>query len=289
MVGFSALVIPLVYLLFLVFLGHVVSDNKLIKIKNTKILVLIIVAVGLLVISLYFYFNLQDVIRYSNYSFSTYFVYLPSLKFYAYFQILILVVGFFSYWFARFDKWRNLLRAENVIVIIFASVIPLVIFNMITEVPNYFKDEYIIYKTYIVNPKKNQNADFPSLSKQLDFIIKNTPENSAIIHPTQSGPFPLIGNQPLIRHGLYPRTLVSAKFAEEYLKENGYKNVFIIYTLSIDSEADKTSIHPKFEIDNVRIHLLYKDGRTESVILKKYSPNDWLGKKEIDIGLIEKL
>ena len=45
--------------------------------------------------------------------------------------------------------------------------------------------------------------------KYLVLLTNNTPSDANIIHPPQGDKWPAIGNQPIIRYFLYPRTLIS--------------------------------------------------------------------------------
>jgi hypothetical protein len=45
--------------------------------------------------------------------------------------------------------------------------------------------------------------------KYIKLLSENSPEDAIVIHPPQGNKWPAIGNQPVLRYFLFPRTLVS--------------------------------------------------------------------------------
>ncbi len=62
----------------------------------------------------------------------------------------------------------------------------------------------------------------------IENILAATPEDSVIIHPRQSIIWPFIGNQPMIRYFLFPRTLVSAAILDENIVHT-FTEVYVPY------------------------------------------------------------
>lgn len=307
-VGVSSVAIPMVYVVFLIMIVLSAKQKKIFTKFNIRVLFILMVFIAIAVISSLFYFNFQDLIKYQNYVFSTYYIYLPSLKFYAYFQILIFCVGFVSYWIANFNnlntfaikipsktanigqsgrRWKNVLTVNNLFFLIIISILPLLLFNLVSDLPFQLKDELFVYHSYILSKDKNQSLDFPFLKKELDFIFANTPAGSTIIHPTQSNEYPLLGNEPLIRHDLFPRTLVSAKFASEYIKNSKNPDIYYILSTYVDAKTKIKTTFPNYKVDAIGITVLFLDGHVEKFVNKIYSPEFADSLKNYDVGLIK--
>ncbi|HCR35708.1 TPA: hypothetical protein DIU22_01520 [Candidatus Woesebacteria bacterium] len=286
-VGSSRLLIPMVYVFFL--LVVISFSKRLAADKNikTKLIALLVAVLALVVIFSLFYFNYQDLIHYSNYSFSRYYIFLPSLKFYANFQVLMLVVGFVSYWIFSFNKWKKVLTINNISFLIVVSLLPLIIFNILVGIPSELKDELYIFRTFVLKNNR-QIPDFQSLRDELDFITSNTPPTATIIHPTQSNEFPIIGNQPLIRHGLFPRTLISAKYATDFLLQiNNQTDIYYMLSVSYDPTTRIQTIFPNYQVNTSEILILYFDGSVRRVDKPLYVPELVNNLGQFDIGLIK--
>ena len=286
-VGVSSLVIPLIYVLSLVLIALYAGERDFLSSRGNRIFILLVLFIAILAIGSLFYFNFQDLIHFQNYTFSKFYIYLPSLRFFAYFQILIFVVGFISYWGANFKKLRMVFTLTNISFLVIVSFLPLILFSIILDIPPQLKDELIIYHSYILSKNKDQNPDFPSLKKELDFIKSVTSETSAIIHPTQSNEFPLLGNEPLIRHDLYPRELVSAKFANNFIKNAKSQDTYYILSVYKDGITNKITIFPDYKINASEILILYFDGHTDRINNIVYSPDMVTKLGNFDIGLIK--
>jgi len=286
-VGASSLAIPLVYVLFLVLTALFVREKDFFSGLGKRIFIVSVLFIAILVIGSLFYFNFQDLMHFQNYTFSKFYIYLPSLSFFAYFLILVFVVGFISYLEANFKRLRMVFTLTNISSFIIVSFLPLILFSIILDIPPQLKDELIIYHTYILSRNKDQNPDFPSLKKELDFIKSVTSMTSAIIHPTQSNEFPLLGNEPLIRHDLYPRELVSSKFADDFIKTTKRQDVYYILSVYEDRATKKITIFPDYKIDASEILILYFDGHMDRMNNMVYSPDMISKLGNFDIGLIK--
>lgn len=290
MVGFSSIMIPVVYIIFLIMIAVLAKDKNFPKRMASKLLLLLIVLTGIFVIGSFFYFDFQDLIHFPNYTFSKFHIYLPSLQLYANFQILVFVVGTMSFWLSNFTNWNKVFSWEsvnkifNVIVI---AILPIILFNLLSALPVQLKDEVMVLRSFILDNNKSIRVDFPELKRQTDFIKKMTPPNATIIHPTQSVEFPLIGNQPLIRYDLYPRKLVSAKFAKEYVRNNRDEKIYYILFIAKNPINNLMATYPPHEVESSEIYLKYQDGKEESKKNVKYTTEFADGLMNLDIGLIK--
>jgi hypothetical protein len=289
MVGVSSITIPAVYVIFLILLMLLAREEHIRSLKNIKLIFFSVLASASVVVLAHFYFDLMDLVKYPNYSFSRFNIYLPSLKFYANFQILVIVLTIFSYLVSHDNKFRKAANVNNIFKILIIGFLPIIIFNLISDMPFHIKDELNILYSYVLQENKEYRPDFDELKKQTEFIKKHVPENAVLIHPTQSAEYPLIGNQPLIRHDLYPRKLVSAKFAAEYLKTNGRSGVYFIYLGAKDFKTGEAIVYPSLTLNDVEVMVLFKDGRTEQYKLKTYQPVVNENMNKIEVGIIKLL
>lgn len=288
-VGFSQLIIPFVYILTLVAIAYYVRQRDAYESMSIRLIIVLSVLVSLLVTASYFYFNYQDLVKYSNFTFSNYYIYLPSLKFYAYIQILGFVVGFVSFSIANFNKWKKNMLFNNLFFVIFIALISLILMNILFDIPVHLKDEINIYHVYIKDKDKKYVPDFDSLIRELNFIKLNTSPNATIIHPTQSNEFPLLGNQPLVRHSLFPRQLVSSKFALNFIKENKNSSEDIYYIVSkyVDKELNKEVFFPPYNVKTSEIIIMNIDGEVTRISNLNYRPEMIKELTMFDIGLIK--
>lgn len=288
-VGFSQLIIPIVYLLTLAAIVYYVRQRDFYKSLFVKLIVFLSLCISLLVTASYFYFNYQDLVKYQNFTFSTYYIYVPSLKFYAYVQILGFVVGFVSFSIANFDKWKKSMIFNNFFFVIFVALISLILMNIVFDIPVHLKDEIFIYHVYIKDKDKKYVPDFDSFSRELNFIRSNTSPKAMIIHPTQSNEFPLIGNQPLIRHGLFPRQLVSSKFAINFINTNKNLNEDTYYIISkyVDKKLNKEIVFPPYSVETSDIMVMSIDGEVTKIYNRDYSPEMINSLGSFSIGLIK--
>lgn len=73
--------------------------------------------------------------------------------------------------------------------------------------------------------------------KYLFLLLENTPKDSKVIHPPQGDKWPAIGNQPVIRYFLYPRTLISGTLINN---PNILSEINEAYFVEIDSNIKET-------------------------------------------------
>jgi hypothetical protein len=77
-------------------------------------------------------------------------------------------------------------------------------------------------------------------------LEKNSPTDAAIIHPPQGEKWPAIGNQPVLRYFLYPRTLISGAL---FNNQDFARQFETAYFVEIDPWSDSTH-WPKIDTEN---------------------------------------
>lgn len=195
--------------------------------SSLKHLLYIFIVSSFGVIAIWIYYIFLEKMNYPNYVFSTYDIYLPSLDVYAVFHTSLLIGGYFIFWYFK-SRHLNFFKhffVPMLTVILFA----ITFLRSVEKVAGIVSSETRFISQYISSGGEVENTpDFIPLKRWSKFIIFSTEENSTIIHPKQSEAYPVIGNQPLIRYFLHPRTLVSTSFADEYLRNNEDDSVYFL-------------------------------------------------------------
>lgn len=84
--------------------------------------------------------------------------------------------------------------------------------------------------------------------KYIELIQKNAPESAQVIHPPQGDKWPAIGNQPVLRYFLYPRTLISGA-----LLTNNEISAEIMSAIFVVIDKDGSRNWPLIDIKNKKI------------------------------------
>jgi hypothetical protein len=266
---------------FAVFVWLVDVCKRSIELKR---LVQIVSFSGLGAVFAWLFFVFLDKVNYHNYVFSTYDIYLPSLERFANFQTIVLISGYYTFWYLKNHK-QNVTKKyvfPIVIIILFVNVFLGNITKFVDIVSNEMK---FLSQYYHSQGKLEKTPDFITLKRWSSFINLYTESNSAIIHPVQSDEYPVIGNQPLARYFLYPRTLVSTTFADQYIKDNKNINIYYIFKKANSLPGE---YFPSKETNFKKAYILFMDGT-----IKEYSNSDFLMDFEkiydkIDIGVLKK-
>jgi|SRR3990172_12778690 len=286
-VGTSKFLLPIGDVLYF-FMAVKLAENWN-KGKFFKILLVFVAIIGFCVLSLSFYFNYLEAANYPNFVFSQLHIYLPSLRFYASFQVLFLFVAFLSFLYYQFPRSKYL-KIVSRGFFRGALILPLVIilYNNFLELPNIIYNETALYKKYIsVSPeKRNKLPDLGDYYYKIAFVRSNTEENSVVIHPTQSVAFPDIGNQPLNRYSLFPRKLVTGKLENKFFSENKNYNETIYYIVAKGVDKDSVIYFPEHLIKAEEISVLYKDGQIKNFSNVEYSLEFVKNLGDFEIGVL---
>lgn len=77
----------------------------------------------------------------------------------------------------------------------------------------------------------------------VDALVKSSPTNSEIIHPPQSQNWPLVGNQPIIRYFLFPRTLISGALIINQSEAEKFNGAYFVKISSEDNVPEWPTIN----------------------------------------------
>lgn len=221
---------------------------------------------------LIFVFILEKM-KYPNYVYSTFHINPHGL-------IISLVLTAYFVWT---EKSTRLTFTYFIKYLLFALIIWTLAWNGISLKP--FISENI--RTIIQNPfasydekmSKDTGGFFYSY---VQFVKKNTPENSKILLPPfPAYPWPQTGNEPYIRYFLYPRTLLNGGQFEpmhDYSKE-GIDYVLIAWGETDEVSTGYTHGWPKFTVKSDEIIYFYSDGSVKKVVGKDYNPNDFVNRE----------
>lgn len=237
---------------------------------------------GIFVIVAWLFFTFLERINYSNYVFSTYDIFLPSLQRFANFQVVVLISGYYVYWYLKKRK-RDIRKYlfSVVIVVLFVNIFLGNYTRIIDIILNETKF-VVLYKQS--GGKIEKTPDFVALRRWSNFIVNYTEENSTVIHPKQSEEYPVVGNQPLIRYFLYPRVLVSTTFADEYLSDSNKKNIYFLFKRAYDKPGE---YFPSEERDFVKIYIMFLDGTVSEYSKSDFEENFDKIYENLDIGVLK--
>lgn len=230
-----------------------------------------------------FVFYSLEARNYANYVFSRYRIFLPALKSYADFQLILLSLSFLFFYQKKqrvVEKYISLRNLQLVVVIV-------IVHGILSSCPSFFKMQAIIWKDYVILPtdKKKEALDLGDFTELTKFITEETSEEVVIFNPPQSIDYPTIGNQALLRYFVFPRRLVSASLSEKYLAETLNKEG-PIYSILIKSGVEE-KFFPQTEIMAERIVVLRNNGTRDEYFNIGYG-SEFLEKVgEFRIGLIK--
>lgn len=257
--------------------------SQLGKDRKYKITVIFVILLGVLVIIANTGLYALEVAHYPNYVFSRVGVYLPALMGYSNFQVIMLLSGVLFY-FARKKNTPELLSKP---IVVLGVVIILISYQIFIDLPKSLLKEYYFYgkKFFVSTNEVKKLSDLGKFSDKMDFIIGNTEPDSVIIHPTQSNEFATVGNQPLIRYVLYPRTLVSDSRKDEFFLKYGDTKMNL-YSIIAPSEWGDLQFYPKDNIEAEDLKILFDNGHVSTYTNLKYTEE--FAKKEYPflIGII---
>ena len=286
-VGISKILIPFSYVFYIL---SIINVTKKIKIKKSYIVFLIFVLIT--GIAIYFYYLIFDYIdnsHYPNYVFTKYYIYMPSLRLYANFQAISVVLTIILVWKEKLGlKNRKGFREGRIFSLLLMIFIIYLSTTIFSDLPGHIRDEITIYKKYIQKSTGfSEYPDLGNLKSSMNFISAITSDDSVIIHPTQSDTFPLIGNQPLIRHDLFPRTLVSAGLEDKYFAENIVgNNIYYILARSVNLKGEPV-LFPDKKISAEELVILTKNSDIKKYYNVNYSPEYEKQLPDYEIGLVK--
>jgi len=240
----------------LIYLFLVVYMTKTVRINIISKLTLVTFYINLFLITLLFlYFSHLETTHFPDFVLNTYHIYLSFLRSYSVFLFIVIMVSIEanSYFTSR----------QGLLAHVPHMLVSLVLFTNIFVLPNIFiKESKLIVKALSSSQTDAKLMEFGGLYDNLMFIVNNTEPSSTIIHPNQSTTFPLIGNQPIIRYILFPRTLVSDELVDKYSNANPNPRSPIYYILTIGYKDDLPVFFPTGNINAKEIKIYVSKNST---------------------------
>ena len=237
-----------------------------------------------------FYFNFLESSNYPNFVFSKYFIYLPSLQIFTDFQLMVLMTGILSIFsFKSNSKLGPGKGLEKLMTALSLMILSVIVFNNLSNIPKVVAGEIMLVRKYVFTPKNQQNPypDLGDFYQRISFVRDNTEADSIIVHPTQSNNFATIGNQPLIRHDLFPRTLVTISRIDDFYNENQNFTESLYYIVAKAEIPGGEPYFPNFPIKARSVKILFMDGSIKSFENIEYNAQFIEGIGEFRIGIIE--
>jgi hypothetical protein len=215
-----------------------------------------------------------DINHYPNYLFSRYGIMPENLRVASFANYLVLgsIVAFFATIFEAISKKKT--NRNKATIISFNYITMLVVFSFSIIV---FQSFYPF--TSIVRLSKEYSQGYTERIGNdyvyIETMARLVPRDGFIIHPPQSKEWPLVGNQPMIRYFLYPRTLISGNLVnnQNFLNFNKlYYFVFIEKTMTSPDwpEIDSSSMQIKFDmITNIKYKKIESVGSYKGKVVYK--------------------
>lgn len=292
----NAFFVGLMILSYPLYLGlfYIVVKKYLLNSKN---LIFIIVFAGLNIGLFIFSWILQILERlyYPNYIYSSIHIYIPYLAVFSYLEIMIIAFSTYVFVQKKLKKDTGFITSFSKFLLDPYKIVSLLLLVVICKVvvvdlPGVIVNE-LRQQSNAINMNiefKFRTTDMPLLAEKGVFIRQNTPNDSTIVIPNQSGDYPDIGNQVLIRYFLFPRTLVSYSKLNDYINDTP-SNYCRMYTLVSRSYVDKNKYFPDFSrIKIKRILFLESGGKIgEYQNLRQADILNFLNNDNVLIGLIE--
>lgn len=238
--------------------------------KSNKIITIF----SIFVISLYIFLKIVNRMTYEGFVFSKLHV-LPEWFFWpAMISLLVIAVV----WIPQI-KFRKLLNIQSAILIVTLLV---VLFNL----RQIYKSEWQAFHYILANPNatyddKMRHELCPIFYNYTLFINKYTSEDSSLLMPPQTFPWPYVGNGGMLRYFVYPREITNG---EEYKAPSAEVLKNIDYVLLNWGETEQTQgvyTHewPKFDVKAEKIIFMNEDGSFGGEAKGDYHYNDYKGKR----------
>jgi hypothetical protein len=167
-----------------------------------------------------------------------------------------------------------------------AIIASILLFQVLSGSLTVIENEIEVYTSFSENgfDLSNKVVDLPDLERRTEFVKRNTPENSAIIHPPQSDRYAIEGNQVLLRYFTYPRTLVTKEKISKFMEQKSEdQDVYIL----IVPEWNDDGYYPHEIFPAKEVLLLLTNGNEIKLENTTYTPQLLNEFEKIDIGIIK--
>lgn len=245
-----------------------------------------------------YYFRFLEKTNFANYVYSNYGIDALLLKNITTYHIIIFIMLALPHLFIDNEDWvfnskdgvRGVVKSLSIKFLdksnFLAIISSIFLFQVLSGSLTVIENEIEVYTNFAENGVvlSNKIVDLPDLERRTEFVKRNTPENSAIVHPPQSNEYPIEGNQVLLRYFTYPRTLVTnEKFTEFLDTKKESQDVYIL----IVPEWDGDGYYPYKSFIAKEVLLLFTNGEKAKLENITYTPQLLNELKKIDIGIIK--
>ena len=242
----------LLIIFFILGIHIYIANRKQLLNQNKSLLFIFISAVvmllgnsGLILLENYTYFNFI----YSKIGITPF-----SLEILNYFLLLscsFTAVLYLSFYRVKSGLNFRIISIQTVKISVF---IALILFILSKSAYPLFNIHKIIRASHMTSEEK-----FGLQYKYVEVLADSTPKDSVILHPTQGAQWPLIGNQPVIRYFLFPRTLISAGIPDLNSKLAEFDSIYL--PIIVDSETAWPLINKETKTVTVEqnVEVMYKD------------------------------
>ena len=264
-------------------------------IKSIRFIFYITLFLSICVISTNYLLIFIESVKYPNFVYSQYHIYLPYLNSFSNLQVFVTILSIFIY--SKKININDVLSAKNIKLLLKNLkkpylILSIVLIYMVTiSIPTYIK--LGIYEFSLLNKSFDKNINYKmrtvdlwNIAIKMNYIERLLPTNSIVFIPPQTWDFPEVGNQVLSRYYLYPRTLVSPGKVKEYLEDN--KDVCKIFYILLEKGRFKGEYFPEEDIKNVKVTIVDFNGKKYEYNNADYNTKFKNNIKNLEIGIIER-
>ena len=253
--------------------------------RNTLKFILLL---SVLEIGINYSVSLLDNLYYPNFVYSRFHIYPPFL--YNFTNLLLILVAFTIMWFAKDTPMlkggilgsifmNKLVVVKLLLLFVFGSAILGSVKTIVIEAVNIRKIQKLGVDFSI------RTIDLGDFAYDMEFVLKNTPADSVLLHPEQSEDFPLVGNEVLDRYYLYPRILVSPGKVDLFSKDYQGRDCKLYSIVSMGPLPLK-NIFPMTKIDVNEFKYLTKSNTVNNMNITKFDPKMIYNITDFKIGII---
>lgn len=201
--------------------------------------------------------------NYENFVFGNYGIFLPYLKQFAFLQIPTMIITLLVVTQSRLLVLSHKASAWLVYfpLLLLYGLVGLVLIKNIGEFPGWIVPA--LRETAInlsLRPEERFEPGMRDYQEELLFAQSHIPEEAVVVHPQQSVPFPVNGNQVMVRYYLYPRVLVTEKRYDLFLQRHPEQKDFYML-IDTNQREDELIVFPRDEIAAKNVWLLLEDNQ----------------------------
>lgn len=191
---------------------------------------------------------------------------------------LVAVFSVAVIWIPRI-KFKKLFDVESVILMFILLII-------VSNLYQIYKSEWQDFRYMVTNPDATYDDKMryelcPIFYDYTLFINEYTSENSSLLMPPQSFPWPYVGNGGMLRYFVYPRNIINGKEYESPSKEvlDNVDYVLLNWGETEQTQGVYTQEWPKFDVKAEKIIFMNEDGSFGGEVKGDYHYSNYKGKK----------